>query len=139
MLDISWQKEERFDEVMIYSYQALFDAYIARGYNVPKYVQRTVLYDLVWYLRKIVNRSETVAFLAPSQKGAFLLTWISCFPLLQRIPLWNLSWLAAGFSQSRNTFRIQAIKTSLPDRLCRKFRLGQAAGTVALFPWRTTC
>ena len=72
MLDISWQKEERFDEVMIYSYQALFDAYIARGYNVPKYVQRTVLYDLVWYLRKIVNRSETVAFLAPSQKGRFL-------------------------------------------------------------------
>lgn len=71
-LDTSWQKKERFDELLVYGYQALFDAYIAQGYSVPKYVQRIVLYHLIWYLRKIVNRSETVAFLTPAQKERFL-------------------------------------------------------------------
>ncbi|MBE7527711.1 MAG: CDP-glycerol glycerophosphotransferase family protein [Burkholderiales bacterium] len=72
ILDINGQKEECFDEVLVYGYQALFDTYITQGYNVPKYVQRTVLYHLIWYLRKIVNRSETVAFLIPSQRERFL-------------------------------------------------------------------
>lgn len=71
-LDTGWQKEEHFDEVTVYSYQALFDAYIAQGYNVPKYVQRTVLYDLVWYLKEIIDRPEIVAFLTLPQKERFL-------------------------------------------------------------------
>lgn len=71
-LDTSWQKKERFDELLVYGYQALFDAYIVRGYSVPKYVQRTVLYHLVWHLKKIVDFPEAADFLAPSQKVRFL-------------------------------------------------------------------
>lgn len=71
-LDTSWQKEGLFSEVLIHGCQALFDTYIARGYNVPKHVQRTVLYHLIWYLRKIVNHPETIAFLTPTQKERFL-------------------------------------------------------------------
>lgn len=72
LVDTSWQKKEKYDEIFSYGYQALFDIYIAQGYSVPKHVQRTVLYDLAWYLRKIMYHPEVVAFLTPSQKERFL-------------------------------------------------------------------
>lgn len=71
-LDTGWQKTGLFSDVLTYGCQTLFDIYIAEGYSVPKHVQRTVLYHLIWYFKRIVNRPETVAFLSPSQKECFL-------------------------------------------------------------------
>lgn len=71
-IDTSWQKKEKYDEIFTYGYQALFDTYTTQGNNIPEYVQRIVLYDVIWHFKKIVDNPELVIFLTSFEKKRFL-------------------------------------------------------------------
>ncbi len=71
-LDGSWQKKERYNDVLKYGYLDLLEK--AKNINnglVPKYIQRVVLYHLVWYFKYLINNEERVAFLNHKEISVF--------------------------------------------------------------------
>lgn len=71
-LDGSWKKKERYYDVLKYGYLDLLEK--AKNINnalVPKYIQRTVLYDLAWYFKYLINNEERVTFLNREEISVF--------------------------------------------------------------------
>ncbi|EOU9537514.1 CDP-glycerol glycerophosphotransferase family protein [Cronobacter dublinensis] len=71
-LDTSWTKKERFLNVPKYGYLALLEEYIDTLGYVPKNIQRTMLYELTWVLRFLVNHRERSDFLTSAEKKEFV-------------------------------------------------------------------
>ena len=71
-LDTAWHSVGRFSAVPEYGYLGSMQRYIERMGAVPTYFQRTVLYDMVWNLRQLLNREERAAFLTDDQRATFL-------------------------------------------------------------------
>ena len=71
-LDTAWQSLGRFSTVPEYGYLGSMQRYIERMGAVPTYFQRTVLYDIVWNLRHLLNHEERAAFLTDDQRATFL-------------------------------------------------------------------
>jgi len=71
-LDTSWQKEERYSAVLEYGYLALLKSYQDKFGLIPDYVQKAILYDLMWHFKKIVSHASTVAFLSEESKTNYI-------------------------------------------------------------------
>ena len=71
-LDKSWSSPSRFYDVLRYGYLDLFLRYIDRYSIVPLSIQRTILYDLFWYIKHLQNRPERAAFLSLGQQAQFI-------------------------------------------------------------------
>ncbi|ELY5816475.1 CDP-glycerol glycerophosphotransferase family protein [Cronobacter turicensis] len=71
-LDTSWKKKERFLNVPKYGYVDLLQQYIDTIGYIPKNLQRTMLYELTWVLRFLVNHSERADFLTAFEKKTFV-------------------------------------------------------------------
>ncbi|MGE0786333.1 MAG: CDP-glycerol glycerophosphotransferase family protein [Sandaracinaceae bacterium] len=70
-LDLGWEQPSRFDVVLEKGYVDLLETAARRG-TVPQATQRLVLYDLFWYLKKIVDNENSVAFLTTAQRERFV-------------------------------------------------------------------
>ena len=70
-LDTAWESPGRFSAVPEHGYLASMHRYVERSGVVPTYFQRTVLYDIVWYLKHLLNREERASFLTDSQRTRF--------------------------------------------------------------------
>lgn len=71
-LDGAWKKKGLYSEVLSRGcLDLLIQAADKLGY-VPKYLQRTVLYHLIWYFKYIVNNNSAVAMLDNDEKENFL-------------------------------------------------------------------
>ncbi len=62
-IDTSWQREERYGALLEYGYLALLREAVQMEGEVPRFLQRTVLYDLLWHFKHIVNSDKAVAHL----------------------------------------------------------------------------
>jgi len=71
-LDSAWQKEALFDDVLKFGCLGVIDQFIKNGESVPEWAQRTILYHLIWYVRRLVDNPEHVAFLSYEQKINFM-------------------------------------------------------------------
>lgn len=66
-LDTSADSPERFDDLYRYGYCALLrEAHETMG-AAPRWLQRTVLYDVVWQIRSYLDHEERLAFLDTRQ------------------------------------------------------------------------
>lgn len=72
-LDRSWSSPARFLVVPKRGYMKLLDeASISNGGFVPYNIQKTILYDLSWYLKYLIGHSERTFFLSIEEKATFL-------------------------------------------------------------------
>ena len=66
-LDTSAESVERFDDLYRYGYCALLREARERLGAAPRWLQRTVLYDVVWQIRRYLDHEERLAFLDARQ------------------------------------------------------------------------
>ncbi len=71
LLDTSWQNPTRYFDVLQYGYLDLLQK-THENKEVSKTAQRTVLYDLMWYFKILINNPEKTAFLNKKQKTTFI-------------------------------------------------------------------
>lgn len=70
-LDTAWQKRGLYNDVLEHGCLDLIKRHIAKSGTVPKFIQRTVLYHLIWYVKRITNKPEVVEFLTLQERGTF--------------------------------------------------------------------
>lgn len=70
-LDTSWEKKGLYNDVLVHGCLDMFSQYINTQGQVPKYIQRTVLYHLMWYFKRLVNNEQKLAFLTDDEKNRF--------------------------------------------------------------------
>ncbi len=70
-LDTAWQKKGLFDDVLVYGCLDTFNQFINNHGSVPKHIQRTVLYHLIWYFKRLVNNKQHIAFLSDEETNKF--------------------------------------------------------------------
>ena len=73
-LDTAWQNEKKYYDVIKYG---MLDALEKHADNT--YVQYSVLYNIFWYIKYIVNNPELVDFLPDEKKEEFLSLLDECF------------------------------------------------------------
>jgi glycosyltransferase involved in cell wall biosynthesis len=70
-IDRSWQTPDRYDAVLRYGYLDLITCYIkAKGY-LPNHIQRTILYDLIWHFRVLLQTPSLTDILSTKQKQTY--------------------------------------------------------------------
>lgn len=70
-VDTSWKNVQKYNDVLKHGYVAMLEKYDNSLGYVPRHIQRTVLYDVSWYLRLLVNHSEKIDFLTKDEKNNF--------------------------------------------------------------------
>ena len=70
-LDRGWANPSRFSTVVEKGYLGLLEEACALSGRPPRSVQRLVLYDLFWYVKRIVDNEPSVSFLDDGQKKRF--------------------------------------------------------------------
>ncbi len=81
-LDTSADAPERFDDLYRYGYCALLQEARERLGNAPVWLQRTVLYDITWQIRRYLNNEEKLAFLDERQLGTYKALLRKAFELI---------------------------------------------------------
>lgn len=72
-LDTKWSKPSFFDDVYRYGYIGLVNFLRERGHsNIPKHIQRTLVYDTAWVIKEIINKPEKLSFLSYEARNNFL-------------------------------------------------------------------
>lgn len=90
-LDISWQRKEKFYDVILYGYLSLLEQ-VKKDYGkTPTYVQNIVLYDLVWYIKYLLNNSKKIDWLTLNEKNEFWKLFICCFKYLDKKTIMNFT------------------------------------------------
>lgn len=72
-LDTAWEKRGLYDDVLVYGCIDMFNQYIGKQGCVPRHVQRTVLYHLIWYFKRLVNNKQKLAFISEEEINRFKL------------------------------------------------------------------
>lgn len=68
-LDRSWEDERRYSDVFTFGYIDVLKKYKAIYNSIPIHIQRSILYDMIWYLKKLINNNDTVSFLSEEKKS----------------------------------------------------------------------
>lgn len=75
-LDGSWQNPLMFSGVLEYGCLAVLQEAQYRLGKVPEYMQRIVLYHVIWYFKRIINRTDALSHLNAEQQGHFF-EWLN--------------------------------------------------------------
>ena len=70
-VDRSWQDKRKYKDILENGYLATLNLYKEELGHVPNHIQRTVLYDISWYLRLLVDNPEKTLFLSLKEKNIF--------------------------------------------------------------------
>lgn len=62
LVDQGWSRAEKYRDQILYGYLGLLRAYHAELGRVPRFVQNVVLYDVYWYVRKMLDNVISYAF-----------------------------------------------------------------------------
>ncbi len=98
-LDTSWTKKERFLNVPEYGYLDVLKSYHETEGSVPVNIQRTVIYEIVWYLKWLTNHGERSAFLSTDEKREFISKLKEIFVFLDKNTIMNFELAGAWFFQ----------------------------------------
>lgn len=82
-LDTAWKKEEKYYNVLVYGYVKMLKEYHERRGFVPEHIQRTVIYDIVWYLKYLLDQPGKIAFLSEDKKEIFYKLLIEIFQYIE--------------------------------------------------------
>ncbi|ALB53704.1 CDP-glycerol glycerophosphotransferase family protein [Cronobacter universalis] len=98
-LDTSWTKKERFLNVPEYGYLNVLKSYHEKEGVVPVNIQRTIIYEIVWYLKWLTNHGERSAFLTSDEKRKFISKLKEIFVFLDKNTIMNFELAGAWFFQ----------------------------------------
>nr|AVE28264.1 TagF-like capsule polymerase Cps1B [Actinobacillus pleuropneumoniae serovar 1 str. 4074] len=70
-LDTSWQKPEKYKNVLEYGFIPMLQKYHNKLSYVPNNIQKTALYDMYWYIQYLLNRPEKIRFLSEKDQAKF--------------------------------------------------------------------
>ncbi|MDD0823413.1 CDP-glycerol glycerophosphotransferase family protein [Mannheimia sp. AT1] len=70
-LDTAWKKKEKFYNVLAYGYLPMLKDYYAKYGKVPLHIQRTVIYDVCWYVKHLLDNESRSSFLNNEEKENF--------------------------------------------------------------------
>lgn len=73
-LDRSWQDKRKFYDVFIYG-----KLEILKHFSRRKFIQNTVIYDLIWHIKYLTNNPERTFFLTEQEKSTYLQLLDECF------------------------------------------------------------
>ncbi|WP_426712163.1 CDP-glycerol glycerophosphotransferase family protein [Cronobacter muytjensii] len=96
-LDTSWTKKERFTHVPVYGYLDVLKSYAEKEGTVPVNIQRTVIYEIVWYLKWLTNHDARSAFLSADEKQRFIHKLKELFGYLDKNTIMNFELAGAWF------------------------------------------
>lgn len=72
-LDTKWSNPGFFDDVYRYGYIGLINFFRERGQlSIPRYIQRSLLYDTAWVIKEIINNPEKLSVLNHEAQLNFL-------------------------------------------------------------------
>lgn len=83
-LDSSWGKKEKFRDVFIYGFIPMLEQYKEKFGFVPKNIQKTVLYDMNWYIQYLINKPEKINFLSDEEKIIFYKLFLNVFEYIEK-------------------------------------------------------
>ncbi|HEE9967834.1 TPA: CDP-glycerol glycerophosphotransferase family protein [Citrobacter freundii] len=71
-LDTAWQKVERFTTTPKNGYLKIINKCYSKYGYVPEYIQRTLIYEITWHLKWLLNHQERASFLTNEQKEEYI-------------------------------------------------------------------
>ena len=71
-LDTSWKSVDRYENVIKNGYLDILKYAQSRQRKVPLYLQRTILYDLMWHFKLFLNNSHKLGHLTSKQRKNYL-------------------------------------------------------------------
>ena len=119
-VDNSWISEKKYNDVLKHGYIPMLKSYSNFLGRVPLHIQRTVLYDISWYVRLLVDNPEKINFLTSCQKKNFYDLIIEIFEYIDENTIFNFNlaglWFApkvgilGAFKNEKNTNHIVYIE-----------------------------
>ena len=70
-VDKSWEDKRKYRDILEKGYLAILVIYSNELGYVPNHIQRTILYDITWYLRLLIDNPEKTLFLSCEEKNIF--------------------------------------------------------------------
>ncbi|MDY6462452.1 CDP-glycerol glycerophosphotransferase family protein [Acinetobacter faecalis] len=98
-LDTAWYKKERFSNVLTYGHLEMLMSYQEKLGYVPTHIQRTSLYDIVWYVRYLINNDFRVDFLTENEKSEFLKKLFKIFQYIDSSTILDFNLAGCWFKQ----------------------------------------
>ena len=77
-LDGAWKKEEHYSSVFTQGYIPLLNEGI-KTVNASPIIQNSILYDLVWHIKYLLNKAHLASFLSDEQRKKYLSYMDQCF------------------------------------------------------------
>jgi len=90
-VDNSWIDERKYYDVLKYGYIPMLKTYKEALGKVPIHIQRTVLYDITWYVRSLVNSPEKISFLTVDKKNEFYSLVMDIFNYIETDLIFNFN------------------------------------------------
>jgi len=88
-LDGSWKKKNQYSKKLKVGDLSLLEIAKKKAGNIPDYIQRIVLYDLIWYFRNIVDSNTKLSFLSNEEKSRFLLLVKNIFQYIDKTVIYE--------------------------------------------------
>ena len=130
-LDTSWKVPDRHDNVLRNGYLNLLKKAKSEFTTVPLYIQRTILYDIVWHLKVFLNNSHKLSHLTSQQKKIYLYLIEEIFQYIDTDTIINFE--LAGISPSEKIGLIGRFKQTTPStQLCYISNYDQAKQEIQL-------
>ncbi|WP_373746668.1 glycosyltransferase [Neisseria dentiae] len=70
-IDNSWLKKEKYRNTFLYGYIPMLQAYREKYGLIPQNIQWTVLYEIFWHIRKLLNHNEYSSLLTAEETAAY--------------------------------------------------------------------
>ncbi|ALR75348.1 CDP-glycerol glycerophosphotransferase family protein [[Enterobacter] lignolyticus] len=83
-LDTAWEKRERFTTVPKLGYLSILNKYYEQYGAVPVFIQRTIIYEIVWNLKWLVNHAEKVHFLSSEERECYINNIVSALSFIDK-------------------------------------------------------
>ncbi|MDO4640275.1 MAG: CDP-glycerol glycerophosphotransferase family protein [Neisseria sp.] len=70
-IDNSWQKKEKYYNILAFGYLPMLKAYKEKYGTIPKNIQWTVLYELSWHIKTLLNQDYKIDFLSSAEQETY--------------------------------------------------------------------
>lgn len=70
-IDGSWQKKEKFYNLFVYGYIPMLKAYKEKYGKIPKNIQWTVLYEICWHIKTLINCDYKIDMLSNEETETY--------------------------------------------------------------------
>lgn len=96
-LDTSWGKVGKFSDVLEYGYLELLERYSSKYDKIPQSIQWTIIYEMIWHFKHLLQKPERASFLTDSQRLKYLNLIFSIFSYIETKEIMKFNLAGAWF------------------------------------------